>query len=84
MSSEYTVFRGMNAEVEIYENSDRFTLMIVWPPQGQMITDLTAGQLEDLAFNILQVVAYCRSSDSDSAKALELVGRMDGGPRLEK
>jgi hypothetical protein len=73
MSSEYTIFKGL---VEIYEKSERFMLANAWN-----IDDLSPEQLENIGFNILQVVSYWRP-DSDAAKALELVGRMDGGPRL--
>lgn len=83
MSSEYTVFIERDLErVIVCENSERFALLSE-KYELSMVRDLTPEQLEDLAFNILQVVAYWRP-DSESAKALELVGRMDGGPRLEK
>jgi hypothetical protein len=70
MSSEYTVFKDL---LEICENSEKFTIA--------NIRNLSAEQLENIGFNILQVVSYWRP-DSDATKALELVGRLDGGPRL--
>ena len=77
MSSEYTIFKGPPL-LEIYERSERF---MIANAGAFLVGDLSPEQLENIGFNILQVVAYCRP-DSDAAKALELVGRMDGGPRL--
>lgn len=75
MSSEYTIFKDL---VEIYEKSERFMIANGWT---YLVDDLSPEQLENIGFNILQVVSYWRP-DSDAAKALELVGRLDGGPRL--
>jgi len=77
MSSEYTIFKGRPV-VEIYEKSERFMIANYWV---DLVDDLSPEQLENIGFNILQVVSYWRP-DSDAAKALELVGRLDGGPRL--
>ena len=86
MSSEYTVLRVRNVEIYVCEGSERFDLVCdnedAWTA-NTLVENLTPEQLEDLAFNMLQVVAYWLP-DSESVKALELVGRMDGGPRLEK
>ena len=89
MSSEYTVLRVRNVEIYVCEASERFDLVCddedawTYDLQNIVVENLTPEQLEDLAFNMLQVVAYWLP-DSESVKALELVGRMDGGPRLEK
>jgi hypothetical protein len=77
MSSEYTIFTGRPV-VEIYEKNEKFMIANYWV---DLVDDLSPEQLENIGFNILQVVSYWRP-DSDAAKALELVGRMDGGPRL--
>jgi hypothetical protein len=77
MSSEYTIFKGPPL-LEIYEKSERFKIIADFVLH---VGDLSPEQLENIGFNILQVVSYWRP-DSDAAKALELVGRLDGGPRL--
>jgi len=77
MSNEYTIFTGRPV-VEIYEKNEKFMIANYWV---DLVDDLSPEQLENIGFNILQVVSYWRP-DSDAAKALELVGRLDGGPRL--